>query len=84
MSDLTKEERAWLRKVQRVLDECPSKRLGFYTVGDPTIAVYDNTFDRAIDDISSVRGEFCTAVNECDAGFDLWLQFPSDVHSTAG
>lgn len=28
MSQMTKEERAWVKKLQRVLDECPSDRLG--------------------------------------------------------
>ena len=45
MSDTTKitaEERKWLRKVQKVIDECPSNRLGFFTTGDNNIVMYDS------------------------------------------
>lgn len=38
---LTKEERAWIKKLQKVLDSCPSKRLEAGTGGDPEVAIYD-------------------------------------------
>lgn len=41
MSNLTKEELAWVKKLQKVLDNCPSDRLGFYTTGDDYVTIYD-------------------------------------------
>lgn len=41
MSNLTKEELSWIKKLQKVLDSCPSDRLGFYTIGDDWIGMYD-------------------------------------------
>ncbi len=38
---LTKKEIAWLAKVEDVFKDCPSDRLGIYTVGDSTLHVYD-------------------------------------------
>ena len=46
---LTKEERAWVKKVNKVLSECPSNRLSFYAMGDPSISIIDNEFTDAID-----------------------------------
>ena len=39
MSELTAEERKWVKQVQKVLDKCPSKRIGFYTIGDNNIGL---------------------------------------------
>lgn len=39
---LTKKEADWLKKLEQVFQECPSKRLGLYTTGDSTLYVYDN------------------------------------------
>ena len=42
MATLTKKERAWLNELQEVLDRCPSpKKIGFYTIGDKSIYLYD-------------------------------------------
>lgn len=41
MSKLTKEEVAWIKKLQNLLDHCPSDRFGFYTIGDPWVGIYD-------------------------------------------
>lgn len=86
MPKLNKSEKQWIAEVQELLDRCPSKRLGFYTTGGSTVTVYDRTKDRKIDDIHNDRftGEFCGAVTEAKANFDVWLEFPAAVHSTAG
>ncbi len=81
MSNLSKEERAWLKKLQNLLDACPSSRLGFYTTGDPVVTVYDYDKETEINDIHN--GEFANAVDECDARLGE-LIFPNFVHSTAG
>ncbi len=42
MATLTKKEQAWLSELQDVLDRCPSpKKIGFYTIGDKSIYLYD-------------------------------------------
>lgn len=39
---LTKEEKAWVKKVNKALAECPSDRMRFFTIGDSTIHIADN------------------------------------------
>ncbi len=39
---LTKKEADWLKKLEKVFQECPSKRIGLYTIGDSTLFAYDN------------------------------------------
>lgn len=41
MGSLTAEERKWVRRVQKALKDCPSKRIGFFTIGDPQVTLYD-------------------------------------------
>lgn len=76
---LTPEEAKWLKRVQRALNACPSDDIGFYTIGDKDVNVYR----RPADDFTEHPGDFCTAVQEADAGLG-GLTFPQDVHSTAG
>lgn len=86
MADLTREELAWLKRLQKVMDDCPSSRIGFYTVGDSEVNLYDASKDAEIDKIhDSMRsGEFCGAVEQAGASFYACLRFPSSVRSTAG
>lgn len=39
---LTKEEKAWVKKLNKHLAACPSERLRFFTIGDPTIFIANN------------------------------------------
>lgn len=80
---LTKEETAWVRKVQRLLSNPPSDRLGFYTIGDKEVSIYDISLEAEISEIHDKRGEFCNAVEDCDALLGE-LIFPNNVCSTAG
>jgi len=84
---LTKAEAKWIKDVQAVLDACPSKRLGFYTIGDAEVVIYDRTkeekINELIDNIHSNK-DFCTAVQETKADIGEGFRFPSCVHSTAG
>lgn len=86
MARLTKAERKWLDEMQEVLNRCPSKRLGFYTIGDPQIIVYDRSKESEIERILDNResGDWCGCVLNAGANFDEWLDFPASVHSTAG
>lgn len=83
MSELTPAEIKWLKKMQKVLNECPPT-LGFYTIGDPWLQVYDLSAEQFIHDaMDDKHTDFCTAVElfEADKGA---LKFPCAVHSTAG
>lgn len=82
MSILTKDEAAWVKKVQTLLNKCPSKRLGFYTVGDADVMIYDKSKD--VDRINGLQDrDFCHTVQDLDAGLGR-IVFHSNVHSTAG
>lgn len=76
---LTAEETKWLKKLNKLLGECPSDRLGFFTTGDDIVSVYDTNgeadFDTSID--------FPMAVEMADAllGF---ARFPKNVVATVG
>lgn len=82
---LTDEEIKWLAKLQRVLDKCPSDRLGFFTTGDPTIHVYDFSKEKEINQLMNAndRLEFCNAVRKTGAELAT-VVFPNSVHSTSG
>lgn len=81
---MTPEERKWIKKLQKVLDQCPSDRIGFYTVGDPHVTVYDRSKEGAINQtLDSGSGEFANAVDDNNAWLGS-LNFPSQVHSTSG
>jgi hypothetical protein len=82
--NLTKEEAAWVRKVQRLLNNPPSDRLGFYTIGDNDVTVYDSSLQAEIDArYDQMEGDFGNAVEDCGAFLGV-LNFPNNVHSTAG
>lgn len=82
--NLNAAEKKWIAELQAVLDACPSKRLGFYTIGDPTIYIYDLRKEKQINDEQDRGGDFCQAVCAVGADTDASLEFPSNVHSTAG
>nr|WP_249530649.1 hypothetical protein [Escherichia coli] len=80
MATLTKKEQAWLNELQDVLDRCPSpKKIGFYTIGDKSIYLYDlrrmDEIMEALDNRSSM--DWCVAVHDMNAGFDEKILFPS-------
>lgn len=83
---LTRAERAWLNELQAMLNACPTKRLGFYTIGDNSVTVFDLTKEDAINarlDERQGRGDFCGASRELGAELGH-LFFPAPVLSTAG
>lgn len=85
MAKLTKIEQKWLDDLQAVLDRCPSKRLGFYTIGDRSVTVFDRSKEGQIDALmmSGAENFFCQAVDK--VGADLGqICFPANVHSTSG
>lgn len=44
ITPLTKEELAWVKKLERVLLSCPSDRLALVTIGDACLDVIDYDF----------------------------------------
>ncbi len=85
MATLTREERLWVRRLQRALDSCPSDRIGFATIGDAYLSLHDRTKEDAIHATMDREGcDFDPAVQVHDADFGETLRFPSLVHSVAG
>ena len=85
MSELTKEEKAWVKKLNALLAKCPSNRIGFYTIGDATVFLFDVTHYNNISEIMDRgHGDWGQCVNALGAGFDEELIFPNQVESTAG
>lgn len=82
---LTKAEKAWVAVVQAALDKCPSKRLGFATIGDHDLSIFDN---RGIDKIDAAlnRGgsDFIPTAQKLGLVAVEVLSFPQPVESTAG
>lgn len=82
---LTKKELAWIEKVQKVIDECPSKRLGFYTTGDQMVWLYDRSKENEVWEwMNRNKGDFCIATNALKIDFHTSIDFPAPVESTAG
>jgi hypothetical protein len=81
---LTATEKAWLKKLQAVFDECPSDRLGAYTVGDPWLGIYDRSMEQEINKhLDNNTCEFGNSVDALGAGF-MTINTPFSVLSTAG
>ncbi|KTI36927.1 hypothetical protein [Enterobacter roggenkampii] len=85
MATLTKQEKVWVKKLNKLLDECPSKRLAFATTGDSDVSIFNQTQYGAIcDEQEKNGGEFISAAARIGALFDEVLSFPNQVESTAG
>lgn len=86
MMNLTPKERKWINDVQALLHACPSERLGFFTIGDHDITVYDRRKESAINDLmgENDRLDFPGAVYQAKAETNEYLVFPACVHSVAG
>ena len=81
---LTAAEKKWVAKLEAVLAECPSKRIGAYTIGDCEIYLYDKSFEKEIDSqMDRGDGDFGSIVNHIGCGLGS-VSFPFNVHSTAG
>lgn len=81
-SKLTKKERAWIAEVNAVLARCPSpEKIGFYTIGDPVIGLYDLRRDKEISDSDD---DLVRVAQQNGWLFDERLEFPSAVNSVCG
>jgi len=77
----TKAESAWMRKVERLLLNPPSDRIGFYTIGDSELSVYDRSMEEEIN--AHDQQDFCQAVDAEDAALGT-IKSTCAIHSTAG
>ncbi|MEG2269355.1 MAG: hypothetical protein RSC68_34155 [Acinetobacter sp.] len=85
MSTLTKQEKAWVKKLNKLLAECPSDRIAFATTGDCDVSLFDVTlYDDIFNEVESNGGEFIPCAGRIGALFDEVLTFPNQVESTAG
>ena len=83
MSELTAAERKWIKKLQKVIDECPSERLGFYTIGDNNICMYDaEKYDEL--DLGNIDDDLVFVVRAYDLDFDTYINFPNNVEGACG
>ncbi|HHD7492612.1 TPA: hypothetical protein ACOVJJ_001244 [Klebsiella oxytoca] len=81
-SKLTKKELAWIAEVNAVLARCPSpKKIGFYTIGDSSVSLYDLRHDK---DISDTNDDLIVVAQRNGWLFDECLEFPSAVNGVCG
>lgn len=83
---LTKGERAWLAELQEVLNRCPTRRIGFSTIGDSNVSIHDAAREREIDhELEKNGGEWVSAASRLGADFDgVTIDFPNAVQSISG
>ena len=82
---LTKAEKQWIASLQAVLDQCPSDRLGAFTIGDSSIGIFCALTHRAWTD-ANPRADLDVGRELEASGADLFsvLRFPFNVDSRAG
>ncbi|CQH79417.1 hypothetical protein V5E43_000661 [Yersinia enterocolitica] len=78
MAELTAAEKKWVKQVNALLAKCPSKRLGFYTGGDPNVGIYNNTHQ---EEINADGGDLVNILQRNGWGFDEYLNFPAPVEA---
>lgn len=84
MAKLTKKELAWIKKVQKVFDECPSSRIGFYACGEDTLHLYDKDNKKAVSNfnesgLSVYTKTFTDVLSNSDADFGHFIRLPSHI-----
>lgn len=82
---LTAAEKKWIEDLQAHLNACPSERIGFYTIGDRDVELYDRTKEAKINGLvdSGKASDFPVAVDDLDASIGR-VVFPALVHSVSG
>ena len=85
MSKLTKKEAEWLDRLEDILLNPPSERIGFYTIGDSDLMCYDKSYDDQIDELSDKHKEwdFCVCVAHLEASLGI-VKASTAIQSTAG
>lgn len=82
---LTKSEKAWVAKLNAVLSECTSTRLGFATIGDHDLTIFDQPKrDKIEKAMERDNGDFVPTAIKLGLVADERIYFPNAVESTAG
>jgi hypothetical protein len=81
LAELNLEEKKWVKQVNAVLAKCPSSRIGFYTIGDTSIGLYDRTYQDVID---AADDDLVIALARTGHQFDEHLNFPDNVQGVCG
>ncbi|EDV9627065.1 hypothetical protein I3A88_16850 [Salmonella enterica] len=82
MAKLTKKEQAWIDEVNAVLARCPSpEKIGFFTIGDPVIGLYDLRHDK---EIADTNDDLIPVAQRNGWLFEESLYFPSAVNGLCG
>lgn len=82
MDKLTAKEKAWIAEVNEVLARCPSKRLGFYTIGDPQVEVFLIKHQEPCDEQQEDLPRYLSRVDGVMT--DATMYFPSAVNGVCG
>jgi hypothetical protein len=82
---LTKAEKSWLKKLEKLLMNPPTNRIGFYTIGDSDLLAYDRTREDEVHDTmdENERSDFDWCVESLGASFGS-ISSACAIHSTAG
>jgi hypothetical protein len=82
---LTQQEKSWLKKLEKLLLNPPTNRLGFYTIGDNHLSVYDLSRENEVLEYQDKNPnyDFCMAVNDLAADFGD-IRSACAILSTAG
>jgi hypothetical protein len=80
----TKAEAAWMKKVEKLLMNPPSDRIGLYTIGDCNMSVYDRQQEAELNSLMDESDlDFCQVVNELDASLGD-IRSAAPIHATSG
>lgn len=81
--EMTKEERKWVAKLNKMLANPPSTRLGFFTIGDNYISMFNTDI---LPDSSPLldKEDLVHVVNSTGALFGEVLYFPEAVQGVCG
>ena len=82
---LTSAEKEWVKKLEKVLCNPPTNRLGLYTIGDHDLVVYDRSRDAELRELMSTdfNLDFCQAVEALGAGLGN-VGSACEIGSTSG
>ena len=82
---LTPEERDWIDRMQTLLDQCPSERLGFYTTGDHSVTIFDKKVrDKWYQAKGCPAADIQAEMAQSGASLNAGFLFPEIVESRAG